>query len=889
MKRGRKNGKTVAWRLPFAVQFFLVLTLFVGVPLALFGFWASQHRMERAEQQFDQLGLQHATDARDALLSIIGLKEEVLSVVAATADTIPDWNEESLQPLVDKQLLASGSFDALVISDRDGTSVAFAPSIRPDGSTTSAGVSYRDRQYYKDLIQTQATSYGPLVRGKQSRVPNIHVAVPIFHGEVAAGEDRLRGFVTGSIRTSLLQEVALRALPATEGWRVLIIDNADQVVVDSHSKIPSMGPASQLPYSKLDCNAAGVDVADESGLLYRAACAPMSLGAQNWSVWISAPHHLIDAQAAEARNTVFQATLLTWLCALALSALASVQSGRWATRLTHLAGQLGGGEFEIPIPATSWHHPKEAEDLRDILVQTLGRLRDNDAQVKALVDALTAVNKQLQPYAEAWAEVTDSIEILDGNAIVMFVNPAFATLTGRQSGVVGCPSPLQTPYGDGDGTVPDLLKRAREGQPWQAYLKVEVNGTDRNHEVHLTPILDDNGTLLRIIAIRSDVTEVRRAQAAVNYNERLVALGTLAAGLAHEINNPLTYIRTSLEMIAEQRAGLQDQPGSKQSVTDALDGVEIVARIVRDMLSLARSHEATAPRTPLGTVDLTEIVWATLNLLTPSTRGAVNIEVASQASPLTFHGRRHDAIQLILNLIRNAVQALETTPLQDSQISIRSGRDRANEIWLEIIDNGPGIDPTKLERIFEPFYTSKNVGKGAGLGLSTSRSLIADMGGSLDVSSRPGHTCFRATFVASKPEKQQPSSSEPSQSEDARILVIDDDPRVARGIKLMLRRHKVTLAEDGPTALTLVKNHVYDLIICDVMMPIMDGPTVYENIKSVDPRASEKLVFLTGAATSVDTRSALGRTGRQILAKPTNRRQLEQLVSEFHRPPPMSP
>jgi PAS domain S-box-containing protein len=519
----------------------------------------------------------------------------------------------------------------------------------------------------------------------------------------------------------------------------------------------------------------------------------------------------------------------------------------------------------------------------------LGRLRDNDAQVKALVDALTAVNKQLQPYAEAWAEVTDSIEILDGNAIVMFVNPAFATLTGRQSGVVGCPSPLQTPYGDGDGTVPDLLKRAREGQPWQAYLKVEVNGTDRNHEVHLTPILDDNGTLLRIIAIRSDVTEVRRAQAAVNYNERLVALGTLAAGLAHEINNPLTYIRTSLEMIAEQRAGLQDQPGSKQSVTDALDGVEIVARIVRDMLSLARSHEATAPRTPLGTVDLTEIVWATLNLLTPSTRGAVNIEVASQASPLTFHGRRHDAIQLILNLIRNAVQALETTPLQDSQISIRSGRDRANEIWLEIIDNGPGIDPTKLERIFEPFYTSKNVGKGAGLGLSTSRSLIADMGGSLDVSSRPGHTCFRATFVASKPEKQQPSSSEPSQSEDARILVIDDDPRVARGIKLMLRRHKVTLAEDGPTALTLVKNHVYDLIICDVMMPIMDGPTVYENIKSVDPRASEKLVFLTGAATSVDTRSALGRTGRQILAKPTNRRQLEQLVSEFHRPPPMSP
>ncbi|NCG17810.1 MAG: response regulator [Rhodobacterales bacterium] len=886
MKNGRTAQDIAKRRIPFAVQLFLALTLFEGVPLLLFGLWASQDRTERAEQQFDQLGLQQATDARDAVLSTIGLKEEVVSIVAATVAMIDDWSGEALQPLVNNQFESSGSFDALLVSDREGTSVAFAPSVRPDGSLTSTGVSYRDRQYYKDLIRTRKTSYGPLVRGKQSRVPNIHVAVPIFSPEADAGDDKLRGLVVASIRTALLHEVAVRAIPARDGRRVVIIDNAGQVVVDSHNKIQSMESATQLPYSPLDCGAKGVDTADESGLGQRATCAPMSLGAQNWVVWISAPRSLIDMAASEAKYTIFQVTLLMWLCGLALSAAVSIQFGKWVSRFTQVAQQVGSGDFEIQVANTSWHHPREAENLRDVFLQTTDRLRDNEANVKALVDELTTLNKRLQPYADAWTEVTDAIEILDSEAKVMFVNPAFAALTGRKSNVVGRLSPLHTPSRQGDTCVPDLLKHAQEGQPWQACLQVEVDGRDRVHEVHLTPILDDTGRILRIVAIRSDVTAVRIAQAAASHNDHLVALGTLATGLAHEINNPLTYIRTSLEMVHEQhrdRAGRPNaEPQVTQSVQDAIEGVEKVTRIVQDMLSLTQTHETDIKSTKLETIPLGNVVQATLDLTRASTCDAVRVQSIVDPT-LKIRASRHETIKLLLNLIRNAVQALETTPFEDSQITIRAGQDEAHLVWLEIIDNGPGIDPTKLNRIFEPFYTSRGVGKGVGMGLSTSRSIVRSMGGTLTVSSRPGHTCFKTTFVA--PATSQPTlPSSPSDLDNrkARILVIDDDPRVARSIKLMLRNHDVTLAEDGSAALDLVRKNRYDLIICDVMMPVMDGPAVYENMKSTNPMACERLVFLTGAATNPHTHAALHNTGRQILGKPTNRKQLEELVDHFH-------
>jgi CheY-like chemotaxis protein/anti-sigma regulatory factor (Ser/Thr protein kinase) len=262
-----------------------------------------------------------------------------------------------------------------------------------------------------------------------------------------------------------------------------------------------------------------------------------------------------------------------------------------------------------------------------------------------------------------------------------------------------------------------------------------------------------------------------------------------------------------------------------------------------------------------------------------------HLTVQSATLPMAL-GQKSELIQVVLNLIINAVQAMEDRPKRQNHIQVRMGSAKTGEVWVDVEDNGPGIPGTDLERIFEPFYTSKPVGQGVGLGLAVSRSIVQRMDGRLSVTSSPGKgTCFRVTLGSAlevRPEAEPVSDPVPHvASRDGRVLVIDDNPRVARSIKRMLRRYHVTIAENGPTALNILSEESFDLIICDVMMPGMDGPTVYEHLCELREEQSRRLVFLTGAAKDSGVHAALNATGRRVLSKPTTLAELEALVREF--------
>ena len=287
--------------LPLTVMLFISLLVAQGIPMLSFGYWASQRRSDEAVRQFDALAGQRTTDTRDSLLQVVELREEVLAVIAGTAREIPTWDQATLQPILESQLEASASFDGVFIAGIDGVSIAFAPSVMPDGRPTRVGVDYADRRYFKDLIATQQTAFAPLYMGRQSKVPLIPIAVPVFHKSTRGNRPALRGFVSGGIRTALLHEVARRSIGADATRRVLVVDDGGRVVVDTSGQHAPLTDLSEYAASLGACVQDGVDLLDENGRPLRASCAPMTLGAQNWSIWVSAPRQIIEAEATRAR------------------------------------------------------------------------------------------------------------------------------------------------------------------------------------------------------------------------------------------------------------------------------------------------------------------------------------------------------------------------------------------------------------------------------------------------------------------------------------------------------------------------------------------------------------------------------------------------------------
>ena len=854
---------------------------------------------------------------KEAIHEFISLKREVLEVTAGTLSVISDWSIAHIQKITNAQVMASQSFDSFYVGDIDGTSLVFAPSYRTNGQMTRAGVNYKDRDYYKLLKKTKRTSFGKVKLGRQSQVPNIHVAVPIYNDLKLKERGELKGYITAGIKPAMIELLIKRMLQGSSDRRAILVERDHRVISDSKERLPIL---TQLPessiFSKNCVNDQGYFSVDLKGNPIRVMCANFRFETINWVLWMSTPRHEIQQTASRAKWVTLQtAGLLLFIVSL-VAGLLSIMIDRLLRLISTHAQRVARGDFQLSLPPLKWYTPREIIEVAKISLQTLKHLKESDQKVRRLIEDLKEVNTKLEPFAEAWRQVSEAIEILNEKGETLFVNPAFRDLLSLKDDALGSVSTLfslkSAPL-DSTTVGEIILRHAQSGLSWSSEVEIDDDRIRQIHEIYSSPVFDEDDQLTLIIVIRRDLTSSRAAQASAAQNDRLASIGTLAAGMAHEINNPLTYIRTSLDLIQDTFSERDDCKDEEldEAIEDAIEGVERVSEIVRNLLSIARTGGVRGESEEMAQVELSEMIHACAHLMRPKLKNKV--EVLIEISPkLSIYGRRSELIQVILNLFINASQAMPVTRLKGNVIDVKATRTEDSLVMLTVSDNGTGIPERDLPHIFAPFFTSKPTGQGTGLGLAVSRGIIESHHGKIVVSSKDGEgTLFTLTFPHYSPlevtqkikklpasilqeidrlDAGQASSSNIGSSETAlkslnreplRILIVDDDERVAKSLSRLLKGERVQYMNGGERALLLLESMDFDLILSDVMMPGMNGPELYERLLSDHPEYRERVIFITGAARGSDIEGALRETNRLVLNKPITRTKLLLTIEDF--------
>jgi PAS domain S-box-containing protein len=378
-----------------------------------------------------------------------------------------------------------------------------------------------------------------------------------------------------------------------------------------------------------------------------------------------------------------------------------------------------------------------------------------------------------------------------------------------------------------------------------------------------------------------DLTEQKKAEAeiarqreALHQSEKLNALGSLLANVAHELNNPLSVVVGYATMMRD----VAPDEATRQRAIKVHAAAERCARIVKTFLTMARRKpEAFAP------VRINHIIESALDVAGYGLRSA-DVSVTLDLAP-NLPAVAGDADQLtlvLMNLIVNAQHALQTQPQPRRLEIVAHSRDGAVEI--EVADNGPGIPADIAERIFDPFFTTKPQGVGTGIGLSVCQGIVTAHGGEIGVASRPeGGALFIITLPITQAAQQAPSADVAPTPIAGRVLVVEDEVEIAQMVSEVLHRdhHEVCIATSGRQALDHLADHPVDLILSDVRMPDLDGPGLHRELSSVAPELAQRMVFVTGDVLTPDTATFLARTSLPVIEKPIDPYDLRLKVRTY--------
>jgi signal transduction histidine kinase/CheY-like chemotaxis protein len=367
-------------------------------------------------------------------------------------------------------------------------------------------------------------------------------------------------------------------------------------------------------------------------------------------------------------------------------------------------------------------------------------------------------------------------------------------------------------------------------------------------------------------------------------HDRRAAVQILASGVAHEIGNPLTYMLMCLDELGR---GLEPAPGTEAH--PALDrvrpllqqtrqGAERVQEIVRGLSSYSRDHGRRE------SVDINRAVRSALEMARTEVSARIRVHTSLEQVPMV-RANPSRLVQVLYNLLVNAAQALESSPAEGAL-----GVDTWSEgswVYINVWDTGPGIAPEIRDHIFEPFVSSKPVGRGAGLGLAVCHNYVAELEGEIDFDCEPDHgTRFTVRLPGeaadARPVQPAPVPVERPAPETARLLVIDDEPEIRRGLQAMLRRFgRVDVAESAAEARTLLTPGVrYDLVLCDLMMPGESGEELYGWIFNARPDLAPRVAYVTGGGPRLinSPSSVASQDGPPCLLKPFRRQELYEFV-----------
>jgi PAS domain S-box-containing protein len=399
-------------------------------------------------------------------------------------------------------------------------------------------------------------------------------------------------------------------------------------------------------------------------------------------------------------------------------------------------------------------------------------------------------------------------------------------------------------------------------------------------------IKNESGRVIRLFGTVQDITERKRQEEErrqleqkAQLTSRLASVGEMAAGIAHEINNPLTSVIGYSQLLSGRKDITEDVKADLKAIDE---GAQRVAGIIKRLLTFARQSKPER-----AFVNINDLITNTLDLRAYHLR-TNNIKVTTKLAtdlPLTTADPAQ-LQQVFLNIIVNAETAM-TQANGRGKLLVKT-EEVNGTIRISFKDNGSGIAKKNLERIFDPFFTTREVDQGTGLGLSICHGIIAEHKGKIWAESTLGRG---ATFMVELPivtgsiqlEMAEPSGKKPKKMPKARILVVDDEPSTLEFLSRLLadEGHDVETVNNADEALEMVKNRRYSLILLDIKMPGTSGIELYGRMQKIALSLSERVIFITGDVMGTDTESFLSRTKAPFITKPFDVRQLKKKIERF--------
>ncbi len=427
---------------------------------------------------------------------------------------------------------------------------------------------------------------------------------------------------------------------------------------------------------------------------------------------------------------------------------------------------------------------------------------------------------------------------------------------------------LDAHMASGEGTWREEYRFRRGDAGWA--LVVDRGFVDR----------DAQGRSQRLVGVMMDVTEQRRMQDRLALSDRLASVGSLAAGVAHEINNPLAYVHVNLEFALE-RLGSEAGP-VREALQEAAEGVGRVRQIVRDLKTFSRPEREVQQPVQLGA-----LVETAINMAQNEIRHRAQLRRELGPTPVVWANEARVG-QVLLNLLVNAAQAIPEGRATEHQIFVRTGTTDEGHALVEVVDTGGGIPKELLSRVFDPFFTTKTIGVGTGIGLTISHAIVTGLGGTLTLENNADRGCTaRVILPAGRPNDAHERTPQHGRLEEstvgrrARLLVIDDEVQIGSAIRRMLaRRHDVTVHTRARTALDEISAGArFDLVLCDLMMPDLTGPEFVKLLGETAPELSPRVVLMTGGAFTPQAREFLATARLRVLEKPFDTDELLVVVN----------
>lgn len=478
--------------------------------------------------------------------------------------------------------------------------------------------------------------------------------------------------------------------------------------------------------------------------------------------------------------------------------------------------------------------------------------------------------------------IPDVVMVVDAQGLIQFVNRVFAPYTMAQ--VLG-------------SSLFDHAPAEQRATVIAALASVLATGQSRSYEVtttapdgalvstsnHIGPVRL-GASITGAVIVGRDVTESKRTAAQLIASDRMASVGLLAAGVAHEINNPLAAIIANLDLSLERVGDLTDRLGLPRNTLDELqDARECAERIriiVRDLKLFSRADDERR-----GPVDTRRVAESTLRMVGNEIRHRAHIVTNYGDVPLVEANEARLG-QVFLNLIVNAAHAIPEGRVEGNEIRISTRPSPSGDVIVEIADTGTGMPPEVCRQLFTPFFTTKPIGEGTGLGLAICQRIVMDLGGTIEVESEVGHgTVFRLHLPRADAEaapQTTPRAAVAPLRRRGRILVIDDDPMLIAVFRRSLSAaHEVTTTTRAQEALDLLAaGERYDVILCDLMMPDLTGMDFHEALSISFPDLAERVIFVTGGAFTPRAREFLERVPNLRLEKPFASQQLRALVND---------